>query len=91
MQNRSICVLPEVVDDLDVWSQEMLSHTVWAAPCRSWYKNGRTDGRITALHAGSVIHYRGQIGIHQNIAFVTEELTRVIRITGRHSRRGFQN
>ncbi|KAM0465878.1 hypothetical protein ACHAPV_000824 [Trichoderma viride] len=36
----------------------MLSHTVWAAPCRSWYKNGRTDGRITALHAGSVIHYR---------------------------------
>ncbi|KAM0521289.1 hypothetical protein ACHAPE_002767 [Trichoderma viride] len=54
----SICVLPEVVDDLDVWSQEMLSHTVWAAPCRSWYKNGRTDGRITALHAGSVIHYR---------------------------------
>lgn len=61
MCNRSVCVLPEVVDDLDVWSQEMLSRTVWAAPCRSWYKNGRTDGRITALHAGSVIHYRGKI------------------------------
>ncbi|UKZ67875.1 uncharacterized protein TrAtP1_009035 [Trichoderma atroviride] len=55
---KSICVLPDVIDDLDVWSQEMLSHTVWAAPCRSWYKNGRTDGRITAPHAGSVIHYR---------------------------------
>ncbi|KKO96957.1 hypothetical protein THAR02_10937 [Trichoderma harzianum] len=55
---KSVCVLPNVVDDLDVWSQEMLSQTVWAAPCRSWYKNGRTDGRITALHAGSVIHYR---------------------------------
>lgn len=31
---------------------------VWAAPCRSWYKGGTTDGPITAMYAGSVPHHR---------------------------------
>ncbi|KAJ5370220.1 uncharacterized protein N7496_006312 [Penicillium cataractarum] len=55
---KSITVKPEVVDDLSVWSQEFLKRTVWAGECRSWYKNSNTKGNITALHAGSVIHYR---------------------------------
>jgi hypothetical protein len=53
-------VKPKVVDDLNVWSQELLSRTVWAGNCRSWYKNGTINGNITALHAGSAMHYRGK-------------------------------
>jgi hypothetical protein len=55
-----VTIKPKVVDDLDVWSQELLRRTVWAGNCRSWYKNGTVDGNITALHAGSAMHYRGQ-------------------------------
>lgn len=59
--NRSATVKPDVVNELSVWSQELLSKTVWADECTSWYKNGRTRGKITALHAGSVMHYRGTV------------------------------
>ncbi|KAJ5742512.1 uncharacterized protein N7511_011531 [Penicillium nucicola] len=55
---KSISVKAKVVNDLSVWSQELLRRTVWAGECRSWYKNNSTKGKITALHAGSVIHYR---------------------------------
>ncbi|KIW19410.1 hypothetical protein PV08_03705 [Exophiala spinifera] len=55
---KSITVKPKVVDDLNVWSQELLSRTVWAGNCRSWYKNGTINGNITALHAGSAMHFR---------------------------------
>ena len=57
--NRSVAVKPEVVNDLSVWSQELLSKTVWADECTSWYKNGQMTGKVTALHAGSAMHYRG--------------------------------
>jgi hypothetical protein len=59
--NRAVTVKPAVVDDLDVWSQELLKRTVWAGNCRSWYKNGTVNGNITALHAVSAMHYRGMI------------------------------
>ncbi|KIW63283.1 hypothetical protein PV04_10142 [Phialophora macrospora] len=29
----------------------------WASSCRSWFKNGRTDGPVTALWPGSRIHW----------------------------------
>ncbi|KAL5324751.1 hypothetical protein ACEPPN_005867 [Leptodophora sp. 'Broadleaf-Isolate-01'] len=55
---KYVSVKKQVVRDLSVWSQELLSKTVWADDCTSWYKNGKVQGKITALHAGSVIHYR---------------------------------
>ncbi|KAI2669724.1 hypothetical protein CBS147355_9718 [Penicillium roqueforti] len=55
---KSISVKRKVVNDLSTWSQELLKRTVWAGECRSWYKNNSTNGKITALHVGSVIHYR---------------------------------
>ncbi|KAL2843694.1 hypothetical protein BJY01DRAFT_235534 [Aspergillus pseudoustus] len=55
---KAMAVKPHVVDALFVWSQELLKRTVWAGDCRSWYKNGKHQGTIPALHAGSVIHYR---------------------------------
>lgn len=33
-----------------------MKRSVWADPCRSWYKN-RPDGPITALWPGSTLHY----------------------------------
>ncbi len=44
--------------EFNEWSQEFLKKTVWTSGCRSWYKNGKVDGPVTALYAGSVIHYR---------------------------------
>ncbi|KIY00979.1 uncharacterized protein Z520_03645 [Fonsecaea multimorphosa CBS 102226] len=55
---KAVCVKESAVDDLDIYSQEVLKRTVWAGPCKSWYKNGKEDGPVTALHAGSAIHYR---------------------------------
>lgn len=32
--------------------------TVWTSGCRSWYKNGQVNGKVTAMYAGSIIHYK---------------------------------
>lgn len=34
-----------------------LERTAWATHCRSWFKNGKIDGPIVALHPGSRIHW----------------------------------
>ena len=55
-------VKPEVQDDWNVWGDELLKRTVWASGCRSWYKNGTTDGRISALYPGSILHFVSAFG-----------------------------
>ncbi len=57
---RSVCVKEEAVDDYNVYSQEYLKQMVWSGGCRSWYKNGKVDGKITAMYAGSILQHRGQ-------------------------------
>lgn len=54
----SVAVKDEVVDDFNVYAQEFLKGTVWASGCRSWYKNGKVDGKVTAMYSGSVLHYK---------------------------------
>ncbi|KAK4868954.1 hypothetical protein LT330_006563 [Penicillium expansum] len=39
-------------------SPEFLKRMVWSGSCRSWYKNGKSDGRVTALFAGSRLQFR---------------------------------
>lgn len=59
--NRYVSVLPEVVDDWNVWAQEILKTTVWAGGCKSWYKKnseGKSDEPVTAMYPGSVLHYK---------------------------------
>lgn len=34
-----------------------MPRTAWAAPGRSWFKGGREDGPVTALHPGSRVHF----------------------------------
>ncbi len=54
---KSMTVTERAVADLNEHAQTWLQDTVWAAPCRSWYKRGTTDGRIVGLYAGSCFHF----------------------------------
>ncbi|OQE04269.1 hypothetical protein PENSOL_c001G05270 [Penicillium solitum] len=54
---KSMTVSEEAVDEFNEHSQSWLRDTVWAAPCRSWYKRGTTDGRIVGLYCGSCFHF----------------------------------
>ncbi|PGH16788.1 hypothetical protein AJ80_05103 [Polytolypa hystricis UAMH7299] len=55
---KSVYVDSGATDDYNVYSQEFLKRTVWTSGCRSWYKNGKKEGRVTAMYAGSVMHYK---------------------------------
>lgn len=45
------------VEDFIAHKNEFMKGTVWADPCRSWYKSGQIDAPITALWPGSTLHY----------------------------------
>ncbi|KAI8629794.1 hypothetical protein F5Y19DRAFT_431985 [Xylariaceae sp. FL1651] len=46
----------EAVQDFIDYKDYFMKRTVWADPCRSWYKL-RADGPIIALWPGSTLHY----------------------------------
>jgi hypothetical protein len=47
----------EAVDDFIAHKDWFMQRTVWNDPCRSWYKAGGPDGKVTALWPGSALHY----------------------------------
>lgn len=55
-----VAVVPSAraIRDYNRTAQGFLDKTVWAADCRSWYKNGKIDGKITATYAGSMMHFK---------------------------------
>ncbi|KAG0134306.1 hypothetical protein HOY82DRAFT_577451 [Tuber indicum] len=55
---KAVMVKPNVVREWNVYAQEYLKRTVWTSGCRSWYKNGKIEGKVTATYPGSVIHYK---------------------------------
>jgi hypothetical protein len=55
---KAIAPTQEAVDDFTEHITAFMPRTAWAAgSCRSWFKNGREDGPVTALHPGSRIHF----------------------------------
>lgn len=50
----------QAVDDYNVYLQELLKRMVWSGSCRSWYKNRKKDGNVTAVYGGSRHHFRGE-------------------------------
>lgn len=54
---KSMTISDEAVEDFNEHSQSWLRNTVWAAPCRSWYKRGTTNGRIVGVYSGSCFHF----------------------------------
>ncbi|OAL17347.1 hypothetical protein AYO22_11714 [Fonsecaea multimorphosa] len=47
----------DAVRDFNEHISAFMERTVWSAKCRSWYKNGMTDGPVVGLHPGSRIHW----------------------------------
>ena len=47
----------EAINDFIDHKDEFMKRSVWADPCRSWYKAGGPEGKITALWPGSTLHY----------------------------------
>ncbi|KAF2179966.1 FAD/NAD(P)-binding domain-containing protein [Zopfia rhizophila CBS 207.26] len=54
---RSLEVQREAVADLTEHIDVYMPRTVWSGNCRSWYKNGTVDGRVTAIWPGSSLHF----------------------------------
>ncbi|KAF7302712.1 hypothetical protein HMN09_00906100 [Mycena chlorophos] len=46
----------EAVDDWDAYIEEYFKKTVFGEKCRSWYKQGKEEGRVVALWPGSSLH-----------------------------------
>ncbi|KAJ4028982.1 hypothetical protein NW761_014821 [Fusarium oxysporum] len=55
---KSVQVRQDALDEFNVYAQELIKRTVWTGNCRSWFKRGNSDGRVTAMYPGSVIHYK---------------------------------
>ena len=54
---KAVAPTPAAVDDYFAHVQSFMPRTAWAAPCRSWFKGGTSEGPVTALHPGSRIHF----------------------------------
>jgi hypothetical protein len=54
---KAISPSQAAVDDYYEHISAFMPRTAWAAPGRSWFKNGRPNGPVTALHPGSRIHF----------------------------------
>ncbi len=54
---KAVAPKQEAVDDFLRHVQSFMPRTAWSANCRSWFKNGRATGPVTALHPGSRIHW----------------------------------
>jgi len=54
---KAIVPSQAAVDDYFAHITAFMPRTAWAAPCRSWFKAGREEGPVTAVHPGSRIHF----------------------------------
>lgn len=48
----------DATEEYNIYTQEFMKRTVWTGGCRSWYKNNKIDGKVTAMYAGSILHYK---------------------------------
>lgn len=54
----SVAPKQDAVDDFIAYSDQIHSTLTWTGGCRSWYKNNRVDGRVTATFAGSALLFK---------------------------------
>ncbi|KAK4941427.1 hypothetical protein LTR10_018696 [Elasticomyces elasticus] len=59
---KSFAPTTEAVSDFIKYKDEFMKKTVWADPCRSWYKANQADAPVTALWPGSTLHYIEALG-----------------------------
>ena len=58
---HSIVPKSETVKHLMAYGDEVHKNLVWTGGCKSWYKQGTVDGKVTALFAGSGMLYKRMI------------------------------
>lgn len=51
----SVAPKQDAVDEFVRYGDQIHKTLTWTGGCRSWYKNHRIDGRVTATFAGSAI------------------------------------
>ncbi|KAF2216564.1 hypothetical protein CERZMDRAFT_109427 [Cercospora zeae-maydis SCOH1-5] len=73
---KSITIKPDVLREFNDYSQEFLKKTVWSSECRSWYKNHKSEGRVSAMYAGSILHYRQMLQAFRTEDFEIEYLNK---------------
>src|SRR5882724_390142 len=54
---KSLCPLPSAIREFTLHADVFLTRMAWSSYCRSWFKNGKADGPVMALHPGSRIHW----------------------------------
>lgn len=54
----SVVPKQSVVDEFIAYSDQIHKTLTWTGGCRSWYKNNRVDGRVTATFAGSALLFK---------------------------------
>ncbi|KAL2837073.1 FAD/NAD(P)-binding domain-containing protein [Aspergillus pseudodeflectus] len=54
---KAIAPSQAAVDNFFEHTQTFMPRTAWSGNCISWFKSGTIDGPVTALHAGSRIHF----------------------------------
>jgi hypothetical protein len=47
----------EAIRDYYNHTHELMKRLVWSSACRSWFKNGKTHGPVTAIYPGSRLHF----------------------------------
>lgn len=53
----SIAPRADVTRKFNIHRNALMPTTVWSSTCSSWYKNGRADGPVMAIHPGSKLHF----------------------------------
>lgn len=48
---------PECILEFSQHTHTLMKRLVWSAACRSWFKNGKAHGPVTAIWPGSRLHY----------------------------------
>ncbi|KKY20773.1 putative steroid monooxygenase [Phaeomoniella chlamydospora] len=59
---KSFVPLQDAIDEFVEHADTFLERMAWASKCRSWFKNGKETGPVTALHPGSRIHWFHLLG-----------------------------
>jgi hypothetical protein len=54
---KSVAATQSAADDFSEHIDTFMKRTVWTTHCRSWFKNGKVDGPVVALHPGSRVHW----------------------------------
>ncbi|KAH8775593.1 hypothetical protein F5883DRAFT_261248 [Diaporthe sp. PMI_573] len=83
---RAIAPTQDAVDDFNEHIKHFMPRTAWGAPGRSWFKAGKEDGPVVALHPGSRVHF-----FHMLESFRGEDFEYVYEYEAAATGKGKQN